>query len=122
MWTNSKKTFAAFFALAAVAVLCLGAPPGVLRTSLLLRWTYPTNELSTNLTFKIYSHTNVTVAVTNWPLYATTVGTNLTHPIPVEDFKRFFVMTSSNVIGESGFSAVVERPAPPRDLNQLRLE
>jgi hypothetical protein len=100
----------------------IGAPPGVMRTNLTLRWDYPANELSTNLTFKIYSTTNLSLPVTNWPVFVTVVGTNLSHPVPVEDFKRFFSMTASNLIGEGNFSMVVEKPAPPRDQIPLGLQ
>jgi len=88
--------------------------PGVLFTNVTLAWDYPSNELSTNLVFKLYSTTNVALPMTNWPLVKTIVGTNLTTPFPMQPGMRLFVMTASNFWGESTFSPVAATPPAPR--------
>ena len=93
------------------------APPGVMRTNVSLSWTYPTNELSTNLTFKVYSSTNISIALTNWPVLTTVAGTNTSVTLPINLQQQWFVMTASNWFGESVFSSVAEIPAPPRSVN-----
>lgn len=121
MSKNRKRRFAGFSFLMAAAALCLGAPPGVLRTNVPLEWDYPTNELSTNLLFKIYSSTNLSSPVTNWSLYSTVVGTNTRAIVPLDAQQRFFVLTASNYWGESSFSNVTNVPPPPRHTNSVRL-
>jgi hypothetical protein len=81
--------------------------------SVTLAWDYPTNELSPNLTFNLYSTTNVTASVTSWPLLTNIVGTNLQASITVQPGQRFFVMTASNFWMESEFSNVVYVPPLP---------
>ena len=103
------------------AVACLGAPPGQMRTNGTLHWSYPTNELGTNLWFKIYSTTNVGAPASTWPLYLTVVGTNTQAVFPINAEQRFFVVTASNWHGESVFSNVASTPPPPRHENDLRL-
>jgi len=105
-----------------LAVLCAdGAPPGVMRTSVTLAWDYPTNQLSTNLTFRIFSTTNITQSVTNWPLYGATSGTNLSATFPIDANQRWFVMTASNWWGSSDFSTVAATPPLPRSDVSLSL-
>jgi hypothetical protein len=92
MWTKSKQTFAGFFALAAVAVLCLGAPPGVLRTNVTLQWDqYPTNQISPDLILLVYSNTNATAPLSSWPLVATVNPTNVTVTLPIDGNQRFYL-------------------------------
>lgn len=98
-----------------------GAPPGSLRTNITLQIDYPTNQLSTNLVFKIYSTTNLALAVSSWPLEKTFVGTNTTFTLPIIASQRFYVMTSSNWWGESDFSNVAQTPPLPLDVVNLRL-
>lgn len=105
-----------------LSVLCAdGAPPGVLRTNVTLTCDYPANQLSTNLTFKVYSHTNLAVAATSWPLVATFKGTNTTVTLPIDATQRYYVMTASNWWGESSFSNVAATEPPPLDVINLRL-
>lgn len=118
-----KNLFAAFCVCVCVLIsfVCLGAPPGVLRTNVPLTWTYPTNLLSTNLIFKVYSSTNVSVPVTNWPLTATVIGTNTNVVLPINAQQRFFVLTASNWWGESDFSNVAQTPPVPSDEGTLSI-
>lgn len=103
-----------------LALPAMGAP-GVLRTNAMLRWTYPTNELSTNLTFYIYSHTNISVPLTNWPVLTNVVGTNLSVAFPINAQQRWFFMTASNWWAESLPSEVVGTPPLPRNDSKLEL-
>ncbi len=119
-WKWSKVLFAGF-CVPAAALLCLGGPPGQMRTNATLRWTYPTNELSTNLLFKLYSTTNISSPVSTWPLFVTVMGTNTQVTIPIVTEQRFFTMTASNWHGESVFSNVASIPPPPRSDEQLTL-
>jgi len=104
-----------------VAFASLAAPPGVMRTNVNLAWDYPTNELSTNLTFKLYSATNIASPVATWPLLTTVVGTNLSVTLPIDAQQRYFVMTASNWWGESIPSNVAGTPPLPRSDSKLSL-
>jgi hypothetical protein len=77
-----------------------------MRTNITFSWTFPTQHLSTNVLFKFYSSTNLTLPVTNWPLYATKIGTNTTVTLPIDAQQRWFVLTASNWWGETDFSNV----------------
>lgn len=107
---------------AALVLLFAVTVIGQLRTNVVLEFDYPATELSTNLTFKVYSTTNITQPVTNWPVLLTVVGTNASITIPMTAQQRFFVITASNYWGEGNFSAVAQTPPPPRDLVQVRLK
>lgn len=109
------ETIGIIILLIILAVLSADGSPGNMRTNLTLRWSYPANELSTNLLFKFYSSTNIAQPVASWPLYATTIGTNLSLVVPVNaaEGQRYFVGTSSNWWGESFFSNVTNPPSPP---------
>ncbi|OHD27380.1 MAG: hypothetical protein A2Y38_01870 [Spirochaetes bacterium GWB1_59_5] len=109
-------------ALLALAVVPVdAAPPGVLRTNVTLQCDYPAGELGTNLVFKIYSSTNLSVAVTNWPLLKTVVATSTHITLPIDATQRFYVMTASNWWGETSFSNVAQTPPIPRDVINVRL-
>lgn len=103
-----------------LALPAMGAP-GIIRTNAMLRWSYPTNELSTNLTFYIYSHTNIAVPLTNWPMLTNVVGTNLSVTLPINAQQRWFFMTASNWWLESLPSEVVATPPLPRNDSKLEL-
>lgn len=97
------------------------AAPGNIRTNAVLVWSYPTNELSTNLTFIIYSSTNLSTPLTNWPVLKVVAGTNLQTSFPISQQQRWFVMTSSNWWGASDFSEVAATPPLPRSDVKLEL-
>lgn len=97
--------------------------PGVFPTQVTLKWDqYPTNQISPDLVFKIYSHTNIAVPFTNWPVVKTVAGTNLSTTFPMQPAARYFVLTASNFWGESSFSNVASTPAPPRSDVPLGIE
>lgn len=77
--------------------------------ALMLVWDYPAEELSTDLTFKVYSHTNVAVPVSQWPVIAHLVGTNTSFEIPEWlGPERYFQVTASNAFGESDFASTTK--------------
>ena len=84
-------------------------------------WDYPSDELSTNLTFKLYYSTNSSVPSTNWVVVGTTVGTNLTMKVDVTPARQWFSLTASNMWGESTFSNVVETDGVPGKPLNFRL-
>jgi len=104
-----------------ISCVCLIAAPGQLRDSITIEWEYPPEELSTNLTFYVYSSTNVSTPLTNWPRLATVTGTNLSVTVPMTAQARYFVMTSSNYWGQAAFSAVASTPPAPRSDVKLKL-
>lgn len=89
--------------------------------NVVLSWNYPTNELATNLVFKIYGTNLLNSSFSNWPVLTNATGTNLSIPIRIVPGPFFFVMTASNFWGESDFSAVASTPALPRSDVNLRI-
>ena len=95
----------------ALAALAAGLnPSGRVR----LAWDYPTNELSTNLVFRLYTSTNSMLEATNWTVLTNVVGTNLSVDIRIVPGERFFFLTASNFWGESFLSNIASTPALPR--------
>lgn len=90
-----------------------------LRQSITLYWTYPQSELSTNLTFNIYSSTDVGVPVPSWPLFTNVSGLSTNITVPLTPQARFFYVTASNLWGESPPSNVASTPNPPRSDSAL---
>jgi hypothetical protein len=79
---------------------------------------YPTNQLSTNLTFRVYATTNLSFPLTNWTVIKTVVGTNTSVTVRVVPGQNYFAMTASNMWLESDFSNVALTPPLPRsDVN-----
>ncbi|MBX3747340.1 MAG: hypothetical protein KF833_18680 [Verrucomicrobiae bacterium] len=79
-----------------------------------LGWDYPTNELSTNLWFHLYSHTNPAAPLSQWTIETSVVGTSTTVRIAPTPGHRFYVVTASNLWGESRPSEPYATPFPPR--------
>ena len=116
-------------------LISLAAQPGQLRTNGVIEWDYPTNQLSTNMVFKVYSHTNVAISVSSWPILSTVWWTNsfgITNKngtnyavyrfvFPVAQSQQYFSITASNWHGESDFSGVASTPALPRSDTLIRL-
>jgi hypothetical protein len=120
---RSKKPAAIFLCALCflLSALPLSAAPGqTLRTNLVLRWEYPQEEV-TNTTFRIYSSPLTITPLPLWPLYSTATGTNAIS-LPLDAQKLFFVITSSNQWGESGFSWAVRCPALPTATNSVTIE
>ncbi len=78
-----------------------------------LEWDYPSNHLSTSLTFYIFGSTNMSIPMTNWPMLTNVVGTNTSVRFTVAPIGEwYFVATASN-FWMSDFSNVVDAPPLP---------
>ncbi len=105
-----KKIFVSFF-LCAFALSALAVS---------LQWNYPAAGYSTNLTFVVYSTSNLAVNVTNWPVYSNYAATNAcvtndgcctwTMQIQPGATAEFFTCAASNIWGVSGFSNTNDFP------------
>ena len=72
-----------------------------------LAWNYPTNLLSTNLTFVIYHSTNMALPVAQWPVFTNIVGTNLSIVTAMNSGQDFFIITAQDSTDGSNYSAQV---------------
>lgn len=97
-------------------LLPLGAKAAVPTTPqlVILAWDYPTNELRAELSFKLYTSTNLAVPMTNWLVLTNVAGTNLAAAVRIEPGEHFFTLTASNFWGESDFSNVASVPPLPK--------
>lgn len=87
-----------------------------------LAYDYPTNELSTNLTFKLYESTNLNTPLNEWKVLTNVIGTNTYIDLLVVPGQHFFALTSSNMWGESPFSNIASTPNLPRSLTNLTIQ
>lgn len=72
-----------------------------------IEWDYPASEITDDMWWKIYSHTNPAVPVSQWPVIAEipATATNTFFVIAVEPGARFFQVTANNAFGESDFAS-----------------
>ena len=112
-----NKIIITLIACGALALLA-GPPSG----KVTLAWDYPTNELTTNLVFKLYHSTNIVAPLGTWTVLTNVVGTNLSVSVVVTPGVNFFAMTASNLWGESDFSNVAETPALPSSGTGLKVK
>jgi hypothetical protein len=84
-----------------------------------LYWDYPTNDLSTQMVFKVYWTTNITNPVI-WQSFIVP-GTTTTTRVTMEPGRRFFVMTASNLWGESELSNLISTPNPATNVTGLKI-
>lgn len=82
-----------------------------------LEWNYPTNELSTNLTFVMYKGTNVTQSMSTWEPITNIIGTNLSVELSLLPGEYYFAMKAKNMWGESIFSNSISTPPAPRSVS-----
>lgn len=85
-----------------------------------LDWDYPPNEITTDIVFRVYSSTNITIPITNW-MVLTNVTTNEAH-LTISPGRTFFYVTASNFWGESDPSNVVGLPPLPTNGTNLRIQ
>ena len=107
--TNIFFKFAGYI-LATVLLTALGAFAVILPPSLqtvTVSWDYPAEQLGTDLTFKIYHTTDLSVPVTNWTVVANVMGTNLSTKLPLVPGAHFYTVTASNAAGESNFATIL---------------
>lgn len=111
---------AVLFGIGLALICAYGAEP---RSKVVLTSDYPTNELSTNLWFKVYSSTNASTPVTTWPLIAIVPGTNATFTLPIDAVQRFYVVKASNSWWriDSDFSNTAATEPVPREVSRLRI-
>jgi hypothetical protein len=118
--TQLKLWLLAFVLVCLAAWLCHAAlPTGPMPVK--LGWNYPTNQLSPDLVFKLYTSTNLTTPLTNWTWIGTTAGANTSMLAVIQPGAQFFVLTASNFWGESDFSNVASTPPLPAATNNLTI-
>lgn len=98
-----------------VGVSILAAPEDIS-----LAWDYPESE-KTNVVFRVYSSTNITIPLNQWTVITNVTGTNFVR-LKVVPGVNYFTMTASNFWGESIFSEVVSTPALPRSDVNLKVQ
>jgi hypothetical protein len=84
-----------------------------------LAWDYPQDELSTNLTFVLYSTTNITTPFGLWAVVTNVSGTQTGVTVRVTPGKLFLTLTASNLWGESDPCNIVPLPALPRNDSKI---
>jgi hypothetical protein len=97
---------------------------GQLSTNVTLVWDYPTKELSTNLTFRVYHTTNeldLLKPVSSWNILTNVPGTNTTLKVPANYGQNYFAVSASNFWSEA-FSSVVLTPTLPRSDVNLKVQ
>jgi len=89
------------------------AGPGTVKTNVTLTADYDTNAASADLSFNLYSTTNITLPIAQWPVVTNvlypacmTNGTNVQIVLPISSGPHFYALTASNWWGESPFSNV----------------
>lgn len=87
--------------------------PGNIKTNVTLQADYPTNAVSTDLSFNLYSSTNAALPLSSWSVLTNVTypgcmvnGTNVQVTVPIQPGNMFFYMTASNWFGESNPSNV----------------
>lgn len=86
-----------------------------------ISWSYPTNELSSDLTFRVYHSTSLTPPV-SWELQWSVVGTNQAVVSVVPGVHFFAIRTYSQFWDqESDFSDAVSTPPVPRGGTNLTI-
>jgi hypothetical protein len=110
IWGRIRKLFAQKIALVALLV---GLPVVAAQfTNVTIQCDYPLDELDTNLVFKVWHSTNLTIPMTNWTVLTNVSGlTATTNPftvvtLPITVGNHFYALTASNDFGESPFSNV----------------
>jgi len=116
----------------AVSILFLAlvalAGPGTQRTNVTLIADYDTNVVSSDMVFKLYTSSDVSVPVTNWTVLTNLVypgcminGTNVICTVGLTPGQHFYFMTASNYFGESPPSNVTNA-AVLVTLSRLRIQ
>jgi hypothetical protein len=114
---NSVILFAVGFGCGAVVIGCLGKPIG--ERSVTITWT---DQQTNNITqYRIYTSTNATVWLKDWPLLVTALPNARNIRVTVSGTsQRWFVITAKDAENESNFSDIAFLPAlrryrSPRD-------
>ena len=100
---------------------CILAYAAAIDGKVTLVWDYPVSEMTTNLTFKVYSSTNIIIPLTNWVVLTNIVGTTNSVKVQITPGACFFYVTASNFWGESNPSNVASTPVLPRSPQNLKI-
>lgn len=117
------KTKLSIAILSVIALLAI-AQAAPLTGLVSIAWDYPTNQLSSNLTFKVYGTNSLGAGgLTNWLTLTNIVGTSTTAKVqlPGGPQQYFLAVTASNQWGESPFSNILPLQAPPAPPGNTRL-
>ena len=95
-------------------------PTFLMSDPLTLAWNYPTNEMSTNLTFKMYHSLNVTNPLP-WTVITNIVGTSLQCYLDVVKGEHYYYVTASNMWGESIPSNILGLPPVAKTITNLKI-
>lgn len=104
-----KKTLIAL-ALAGLCGLIYAAIPSPQTITFL--WDYPTNQLSADMVFKLYTASNPTQPLP-WVVVKTVPAPSLSTTLNVVPGQAYYYVTASNFWGESDPSNVAATPALP---------
>lgn len=114
------RRYLLLFALALLLPLLLMAVPGTTKR-IYLTWDVAADH-DTNVTYHVYSQTNIAAPVTAWQMatsidYAVFKAVPKVELPPATDTAVFYVVTASNLVGESDFSVSVQvrRPSPAKN-------
>lgn len=90
------------------------AAPGSVSGTVNIVWDYPSNELSTNITFKLYHCTNL--LTDQFTVFTNVSGLLTSIRLPVEPGVHFFKLTAASLegFGESDFSEAARCQLPRR--------
>lgn len=90
------------------------AAPGSVGATIGIVWDYPSNELSTNITFKLYHCTNL--LTDQFTVFTNVSGLLTSIRLPVEPGVHFFKLTAASLegFGESDFSEAARCQLPRR--------
>lgn len=69
-----------------------------------ISWSFPTNQQTPDLKFRLRSSTNLTIKLSLWPVVTNIPGTNRAVKWPMLKQNEFFTLTASNSFGESGYA------------------
>lgn len=120
------KTISAIFA---SALLSISAFAGTQTNLVAWAWTANPSDMGglsitdyyTNITFTLWSSTNVSIPMTNWPAvtnwqassFPSPDGTNWTNAVVTDGQTRFFLLTVGAASGQSPFSNLLPLVAVP---------
>lgn len=123
-------TLSVLLAFAAGVIAITPQPPPAFVTLLWVPGPY--SDTNKPDSFVIYTNGNLTVPLTNWGVYTNipafhfdSTGTNLVITsqlvIPTGAGARYFVITASNLMGQSDFSNAALQPASPPQVGSISL-
>lgn len=102
-------------------LLCAQSAIGAVIKNITLSWGFPVAELTTNISFNVYSTTNIILPLPLWPLVTNVSGLKSNVTIPIHPGITFYCVTATNRMGESSpFSNVVSEQVPRSGTLQIQ--